>query len=699
MMKQLACLLLFLLAGWNNLSAQHDISGNWTGAIEIPGMNLELSIHFQQNNGEWEGFMSIPVQRIKDMPLDELAFDKKHLSFKLSQVPGNASYSGDLDEKAEHFNGKFSQSGQIFTLNLARASAAEKAAEEKRLADAVSAFRHLADSLRAVLNVPGVSIGIIQEGKILLNEGFGYRDLEKKKPATNTTLFAIGSATKAFTTADLAILADQGQLDWEKPVIGYMPDFKLYDDFSTREMNAIDMTCHRSGLPRHDFIWYATDFNRQEIFSRLRYLKPNKSFRTTWQYNNLMFMTAGVLVERLSGKTWETFTRENILQPLGMNNSCFSVHDMEKSENAALGYLTKSGKNILMPYRVIDPMGPAGSINSNTTEMLKWVELHLNEGKSSGRQLISASEINRVHEPHMLMIDGHATPEISNPAYGLGWFTYHYRNLSVVEHGGNIDGFSALVFMVPEKQFGMVVLCNQNGSMLPTMLARYAVDMVYGLEPVDWNARMNKKDADGADGDQKDTKPKRVAGTHPSRALESFVGEFEHPAFGKVVVTETGGALHMKFNNIDLPLEHWHYDVFRAEDTLTDISFMLNFQTDATGMIYQVLIGLDPAVPDEVFTLTAPARLSDPAFLSSLAGKFQSEAHPEVTAELSVRNKTLYLKVTGQPEYTLTPYQGLIFNIKGLSGYQVEFMQNEKSAFDTIQFLQPNGIFKAKRIN
>ncbi len=681
--------------------SQTDYTGNWQGAIEIPGMKLELSIHFQQEAGQWKGFLNIPVQQIRDMVLADLLIEGKKVSFRLPEVPANASFSGNFDEKAERLEGKFSQAGQSFPMNLERASAAEKAAKEKRLAEAVAAFRHLADSLRTLRNTPGMAIGMVLEGKVLLNEGFGLRDLDKKLPVTPNTLFAIGSSSKAFTTAGLSILADRGLLDWEKPIVQYMPDFKLYDDFSTREMNAVDLVCHRSGLPRHDLMWYGAAFTRQQIFERLRYLKPNKSLRTTWQYNNLMFLTAGCLIEKLSGKTWEAFTKENIFLPIGMTNSNFSVTELQKSKDFALGYATKDKKNTRLDYRNIDAVGPAGSINSSSTEMLHWVKLNLNGGKAGEKQVISAAEIAHLHRPQMLMDDSKSAknPELYDPAYALGWMTYRHRGLKVVEHGGNIDGFSALVYLVPVKDFGLVILSNQDGAGVTGVLARYATDMVLGLERSDWYARVYGDEGKNEEKEEEEKKPepRRVAGTQPSHKQADYIGEYQHPGYGRIEILEAGDQLSLKFNSFNLAMEHWHYDVYKAADTIHGITLMINFHTDPNGAVHQLSVNLDPNLEDEVFSKVAPAMLSDPGFLKKIAGKYTLEGPGGNHCVFEARNTTLYVKIAGQPEYTLLPFLGTEYKIKGLSGFSVAFQLNEKGQAEYANFIQPEGVFKAKK--
>src|SRR5579862_4240577 len=227
----------------------------------------------------------------------------------------------------------------------------------------------------------GMSVAVIQDGKMILSKGYGFRDQKSQKPVSAKTLFAIGSSTKSFTVTSLGALVDQGKLDWDKPVHDYLPDFRLMDQFATERMTPRDLVTHRSGLPRHDLMWYDSPFSRQELFSRLRYLEPSKDFRTTFQYQNLMFMTAGYLAANVSGMNWEDHVRKVVLNPLEMQSTNFSVNDSKKSPDYSLPY-TVSKENIKeIPFQNIDQIGPAGSINSNAEDMAKYVIMHLNKGK------------------------------------------------------------------------------------------------------------------------------------------------------------------------------------------------------------------------------------------------------------------------------------------------------------------------------
>ncbi len=677
--------------------------GTWTSTLDLPGLKLDMSLDLRLEDNIWKGDLDVPLQQIKDMPVSDLAIQGTTLSFKLPEVPGDAGYTGQI-KSGDAIEGTFSQGGQKLPLNWTRQSAAAKIAEITRLKEAIAALEVLTDSFMVLRNTPGLAFGIIKDGEILLAKGFGYRDYENKVKTTAHTQFAIGSSTKAFTAACVALLVKEGKIEWDRPVIHYMPDFQLFDDFATKEMTAIDLMCHRSGLPRHDMMWYGSLSTRKEIYDRLRFLKPNKSFRSTWQYNNLMFMTAGMLVEKMSGQTWETFLHDRIFLPLGMTNSNTSVSVMQKANDFAFPYQNEEKVITRMAFRDIDAIGPAGSINASVTDMLQWVRFQLDEGAWQGQERIDQTDMQMMHQPHMLMDASTVAgdPEISHPAYGLGWFTYQYRGHRIVEHGGNIDGFSALVYLIPESDIGIVILTNQNGAGIPDVLSKCAADLLLDLEPIDWYVRKYgtpEKEKEEKEKKKKETEaqaPKRIEGTRLSHPIADYAGKYEHAGYGIIQIEERNNTLEVQVNTLVLPLVHWHYDVFRMEDKMLEISFLLNFQTDDKGYISGFSAVVEPAIESQFFKKLPAQSLTDPNFLSQLAGKYAIEGQ---TIEILLKTGKLYASVPGQPPFELEPIQNTEFGLKGLNGYSVEFIMDKKGVVKEAKFNQPDGVHTVKRID
>jgi CubicO group peptidase (beta-lactamase class C family) len=539
-------------------------------------------------------------------------------------------------------------------------------------------------------NCDGFAIAIVEDGKVILSKGYGLRDVKKNLPVTEKTLFAIGSATKSFTVTSLGVLVDQGKLDWDKPVRDYLPDFRLWDQFATERMTPRDLVTHRSGLPRHDLMWYNSPFTRQELFDRLRYLEPNKDFRTTFQYQNLMFMTAGYLAGHVAGTTWEQLVRQAIFEPLGMTGSNFSITDSQKSSDYSLGYQVVNDIPVDMPFRNIDSIGPAGSINSNIEDMTKYVMMHLAKGKG----VVSATNEMQMMTPQMAIQAPSPDKELGDLAYGMGFFVTTYRGHKFVHHGGNIDGFSSLVAFLPQDNIGLVILTNQNASPMPAVVAYHVWDKLLGLDTVDWTARIKQQRALTKASEQ-DAKNKgyttQRTGTHPSHELAEYAGEYEHPGYGIVKVENASGGLKIDYHGLGGMLTHFHYDVFEVpKNELNPFSEeKVQFHSNLAGDIDSLGIPFESTLKDITFVKLGDRSMTQKTFLQPLTGDYQRG--PLLAAVALKGDSALTLTLPGQPVYNLVPVHGTKFNIKELNGYSVEFKG------DDLVFYQPSGTFSATR--
>ncbi len=548
--------------------------------------------------------------------------------------------------------------------------------------------------------VPGLAIAVIKDGQLVLSKGYGFRDVDQKLPVTPRTLFAIGSITKSFTVTALGILADEGKLDWDEPVLTYLPDFRLKDEVANLHMTPRDLVTHRSGLPRHDALWYGGEFSRRQLFDRLRYLEPSRDFRAVFQYQNLMFMTAGYLAGQLAGVTWESFVRSRILDPLGMSRSNFSVVESQKSDDFAYPYSRVEDEVRQIDFRNIDEVGPAGSINSSVEEMIRYVQLHIDKGEYNGARILSEANADQMQTPQMVIPGAIQFDELGHSSYGMGLIVTTYRGRKLVHHGGGIDGFISLLSFMPREKTGMIVLTNLSGNNpVPTIVTRGVFDRVLGLEPVDWVGRVKEQQAkaEAAEeaGEKEDTK---VEGTVPSHALSDYVGRYEHPGYGVLTVKRADeDRLHATYQDASGLLEHYHYDVFQvAEDPLNPFSGgKLMFLYNMRGDVDRVAVPLEPAVDAIVFTRVADAAMRDRAFLESFVGEYEL-AGTVVTVALK-GNDALTLTVPGQPTYDLVPTRGTSFDLKGLSGYSVEFKRGEDGSVKEVVIYQPNGTFVASR--
>jgi CubicO group peptidase (beta-lactamase class C family) len=534
--------------------------------------------------------------------------------------------------------------------------------------------------------VPGAAVVVVQGDKVILLKGYGYRDVAKQLSVTPQTLFAVGSITKSFTVTTLGMLVDEGKLDWDKPVRDFYPKFRMYDEVSTEEMTSRDLVTHRSGLPRHDFVWYTSDFSREDIVdNRLRYLQPNKPLRYTFQYNNLMFMTAGYLAGLLNGTTWEAAVQQRVLAPLGMTCSNFSVLDSQKTADFSEPYRknrkTQEVKQI--PFYVQGAVGPAGEINSCAADLGRYLLLHMNHGNLEGKQLLSQNNSVQMQVPQMVIQGAPAFQELGTNSYGMAFFISSYRGHRLVEHGGNIDGFSADFAFLPDDKIGVAVLSNLDGTALRDAVPFNVFDRLLGLDQVPWSQRfldLEKKEKQSEEEAKNKGYTPRKTGTHPSHDLSDYVGDYQNPGYGIVSIARaaTGDGFQMHLNKRPEPLEHFHYDVFQVPENPEDEFEKLKviFHTDVDGDISSLSMPLETNVADIVFTRMPDKQLTEHDFVAAFAGEYEFPGSP-APATITLRgDHSLFISFPGEPDLQLIPTRGTKFNIKDQSGVSVEFKRD-----------------------
>ena len=460
----------------------------------------------------------------------------------------------------------FERLGALLLLLLtfsAAARAQQKAADWSRLDGFVQ-------SSMQQWKVPGAAVGIVEKQSPVYLQGFGVRDVRTRKPVTADTLFDIGSCTKAFTAAAVAMLADRGKMKWDGQVRDYIPFFHLQDPLADENVTLRDLLTHRTGVPSPDLLFY-TPFTREQMVRRLVYAKPDAGFRARFQYNNLMYVAAGYAVGQVTGGTWEQFVERRIFEPLGMRESDTSAAVAQRSPDFATPHVMKNGAIVPIPWVNLDVVGPAGSINSSVRDMAKWITFQLNDGVFGGKRLISEKNMREMHTPQAVVPNGEIEtvffPDSMQLSYGLGWFIQDYRGHQLILHPGDIDGFSSLVVLIPELHAGYVVLTNagSGGVTSRQVLGYHIADLLLGLPAKDWNAHFQKLHADleaeVRKGEQA-WESKRDLHTHPSRALPAYAGTYENPLYGEVKITLEGGKLVFHFYSLSSALEHFQYDTF-----------------------------------------------------------------------------------------------------------------------------------------
>jgi len=556
----------------------------------------------------------------------------------------------------------------------------------------------------------GCAVAVVEKNKVIFAKGFGYKDYDKKIPATENTQFAIGSCSKAFTASLLGMLVKDGKLDLDKPVHDYLPELEFYSSFLTDHITARDMMSHRTGLPRHDYSWYGSAVSRDSLLRRIKYLEPSATLRERWQYNNFMFLAQGVLAEKLYGRKWEDLVRTKIFEPLGMTRSNFSVTDMQKDNDFTFGYREQKDSVVKMEYLNIDPIGPAGSINSTVKDMANWVITWINGGKFNGKEIIPASYVNQAMSAQMVVSGGLPSPENSDlhgSNYGLGWFLTSYRGHYRVDHGGNIDGFSASTTFFPTDSIGIIVLVNQNGSVVPSVIRNTIADKIFGLSYRNWNQfqkdAVARSRAAAAKNVQNVDSLNRKPNTKPSHELTAYAGSFENPGYGQINIVMEKDTLWLNYNHIvrKVYLDHYHYDVFKNYSTEAPKSEQrgddnkIRFLTNTKGEIYAFETPMEPSVKEITFTRVAPKMALTKQDLQMYLGEYELTG---TVVKIYLRGEnTLMLLVPGQPDYEMIPTKKHEFDFKALKGFSVKFEVNDKNQTTAAIFTQPNGVFTAKK--
>lgn len=439
-----------------------------------------------------------------------------------------------------------------------------------------------ASALDAIVNeamkhwqTPGAAVIVVRGDEVVYIKGFGVKDVKSEQPVTPDTLFAIGSTTKAFTTAAMGVLVDQGLMNWDDPVRKHLPYFRLSDPLANESVTMRDIVSHRTGLIRHDLLWYNAPWGRQEIIKRIGFVPLTYPFRTTFQYQNIMFLTAGEAVAATAGVSFEEFVRSRLFLPLGMKSANFSVVDSEKAADHATPHGKKGEKILPIAWRNIDNVGPAGSINASVRDLSGWIRMHLNNGMIASRRVLSPETLREMHTPQQVIrLEGRwklffPESETLQLSYGLGWFINDYRGRKIVMHGGTIDGFRASIMLEPKAKLGVAVLANLNGTQMPEATGYSLLDHLLGLPNKDWNATISASAKEFEAETVKEIMTRQAArkkDTRPSHDLSAYAGAYEDAAYGRAEVMQANGKLSILWSNFKSGLDHFHFDTFTATD-------------------------------------------------------------------------------------------------------------------------------------
>lgn len=568
--------------------------------------------------------------------------------------------------------------------------------------DPLAGFDAFVASQLELWKVPGASVAVVRGDEVLLLKGYGYRELAGKAPMTARTVQPIASITKSFTVASLAVLVRDGKLSWDKPVRDYLPDFRLHDEAVAARVTPRDLVTHRTGLPRHDAAWFGSNLSRAELFARLRHFPLSADLRQRYQYNNLMFMTAGYLAGRVAGSSWEDLVRAGIFEPLGMTASSFTIADLAKQEHGR-GY-QHDEQDVPRPidYQGLDAMGPTGAINSCAEDMSRYLRMLANGGSFGGRTIIAASDLVEMTNPQMVIPDARRFAELAATQYGMGFLVTQYRGHRFVSHGGNMPGASSLLALLPEQKAGLFVSVNLSGSQVPTVLVRNLADRLLGLQPVDWSARLKKMD-DEEKASEKSAKSQgftpQKKDTRPSHPLSELVGEYEHPGYGLLAIaSDPNGELTFSYNNRTSPLRHFHYDVFQVPENKLDEyeKLKIQFVTDLDGDVAALRAQLEPRLPAAEFVRLPDKALKDATVLKRFVGEY---ALGPDTMKIALRDDgVLTFSLPAAPVRELVGLRATRFAIKDLPGQTLEFIADASGAIVQAALYTPFGNFAAPKL-
>jgi CubicO group peptidase (beta-lactamase class C family) len=465
-------------------------------------------------------------------------------------------------------------------------------------------------------DVPGLSLAIVKDGKLVLAKGYGVRKLGDSAPVDENTLFGIGSNTKAFTSASLATLVDAGKMSWDDPVYQRLPGFVMYDPYVSHEMTIRDLLTHRSGMGLGEgdlLFWPHTTYSRDDIIYRLRFMKPQSSFRSKYAYDNLLYMTAAQIVPAVTGQSWEDYVREKILLPLGMRTTNFT-NAAFPTDNYASAHRKIEGKVQVAKFVVLDNVGGAGVINSSAAEMANWLLLQLNRGKlPSGERIFSERQSREMWTPQTILPIGPYPPSLASArpmfaAYCLGWLFRDYRGHRLIGHTGGVQGFVSRVALLPEENLGIVILTNAEDGGAMDSLAYRIEDYYLGIPPSDWIAAFHDVETHQiaeADAIMKTAESARAADSKPSLPLEKYAVVYNDDWYGPATIRMENGKLVFSLDHTPLAvadLEHWQYDAFKAHWRDRDIE-------DAF-----VTFALKPDGSIDHFTMVAVSPLADFSF-------------------------------------------------------------------------------------
>jgi CubicO group peptidase (beta-lactamase class C family) len=448
-------------------------------------------------------------------------------------------------------------------------------------------------------NVPGLALAIVKDDQIIVAKGYGIREMDKPEPADEHTLFAIGSNTKAFTATAMGLLVQDGKVAWDDPVTKYLPTFRMYDPHTTQLLTIRDLLCHRAGLGTWagDML-LMSKYSTEDIVRRIRHIPPEYGFRDGYGYCNLLFVTAGHVIEQVSGMSWDDFIQQRIFEPLGMTDSVTNPRYLTERNNVAVPHEDVKGNLQTVVQRMDAHVGAAGSIHASAADIAQWLRMQLAEGCIDGKQVVNPDVIAETRTPHtnirLTPVERKIFPSRHFSAYGLGWFLSDMHGRFIVRHTGGVDGMLSSVVMIPEEKLGIAVFTNKLPNAVYAITPQFLTETLLGLEPRDWIQIYTDLEKEMKEKEDQETQKRdeaRAKDTRPSLELQKYAGKYDSAIVGGATLSVEGDRLHIQLEaheTIFGTLEHWHYDTFLCswDDPVLRESF-IPFITDGQGNVVE----------------------------------------------------------------------------------------------------------------
>jgi CubicO group peptidase (beta-lactamase class C family) len=462
----------------------------------------------------------------------------------------------------------------------------------------VKEFETYVEKARLAWQVPGMAVAVVKDGKTISMKGYGQHAVGTPEKVDTQTLFACASTTKAMTAVCMGILVDEGKVKWDDAVVQYLPEFQLYDPYVTRELKVRDLFTHNSGVGNTDFFWSAMTIPANDILRKMKEVEPSYSMRSSFIYQNIFYLAAGKVIERVSGQKWEGFIQSRVFAPLKMTRTFAILKGAPTSNVAKPHYLINRTIKVITPTNA-DEIGPAGSVNASIEDMSKWMICMLDSSKYEGGRLLKTSTWNELFKPQVIVPANQFYPTmvLTKPnwtTYGLGWFQHDYKGKKINFHTGSLAGQVAINAQLPDSKLGIYVFGNYDHAEIRHALVYKAFDLFALGGNRDWSAEfltLYKNIQAGNDKAERDFETKRVLNTSPSKSLDDYAGIYRDNLYGEMEIKVVDGKLEVVANQLlRATLSHWNYDTFRG---LYDKDWygnaMANFQLNASGQVEKVI--------------------------------------------------------------------------------------------------------------